>query len=838
MKNLRFYTISAMILSAFLLYATFAGGQPYETPAVCEEADISLFFTPGTCDFSKEVPTPYQVLGFNVGCRYAEWNDIIKYLEVLEKSTGKVSIMRFGKSYQSRDFIQVCISSEENIKNLGRIKEEHLALTDAKISDKLDISAMPVVVNIMASIHGNEASGVNAILPLAYYLTAQQGGSMEKLLDSTVIILTPGLNPDGINRFAVWVNSTASKNHVADLNSREFTENWPSSRTNHYWIDCNRDWLSVQHPEGRNSMLMYSEWMPNVVLDMHEQGGTSKGFYFSPGDKNRTYKDTPHRNQELTAEIAKNTARALDGIGTMYFSKEGYDDYFIGKGAAYGDLLGSVAILHEQIASRGFLRPTGWGNLPFWKTVRNQTVAALSIIQSSYGLRETLLGYQREFYRNQEKAIAADKIKGYRFTTNGDKGRLYHFIDNMLAHKIKVYKARGAEDEYILPLNQKKYYIIKSMWDTLTEFEDSTFYDVSTWTFPYAYNLSFTKLTSLNGVLGEEITSVAPQKGEVKGGKSNVAYLFDMTDYYAPYVLSELLKNGIRVRVASKPFIFAENGMEKEFRPGSVVIPASYQDCTADRLYGMLKSIAEKSGVDITSFSTGYMQNFDFGSPAFKPLVDEPEVALVSGRGMNVSESGALWHLLDRRFDMNHTVIDWSKLTKKFQLSKYNVMIFANGTPNVPLSEEFYANLAGWVKDGGTLIVTGKAAAIANKCGLTEIKTGKGRGVEGVILKSRISLKSPLFYGFGNEELPVFKMGANTYSCEDTKAPAVYADQPYISGYISDFNLERISGSAAILVAERGKGRVIFIADDLNFRSYWYGTSKILLNAILFRDLL
>ena len=165
-------------------------------------------------------------------------------------------------------------------------------------------------------------------------------------------------------------------------------------------------------------------------------------------------------------------------------------------------------------------------------------------------------------------------------------------------------------------------------------------------------------------------------------------------------------------------------------------------------------------------------------------------------------------------------------------------MIFANGTPNVPLSEEFYANLAGWVKDGGTLIVTGKAAAIANKCGLTEIKTGKGRGVEGVILKSRISLKSPLFYGFGNEELPVFKMGANTYSCEDAKAPAVYADQPYISGYISDFNLKRISGSAAILVAERGKGRVIFIADDLNFRSYWYGTSKILLNAILFRDLL
>lgn len=842
-KNLKAIVICAAVLSASLLCRVTATGQPLDyfseiTAWKYGGESVEKFFTPGSCNFSEDVPTPFDVLGFNIGERYVDWNDVIRYMEALENSTGKVSVKRFGKSYEQRDFIQVCISSENNIANLEKIRQEHLMLTDASASSDLDTDKMPVVANLMASIHGNEASGVNSVILVAYYLVADQGEETKDLLENTIVVITPGLNPDGINRFASWVNSAASKNHVADLNSREFTENWPSSRSNHYWQDCNRDWLFVQHPEGRNSMKMYLEWMPNVVLDMHEQGGTYKGFYFSPGDKNRTYKDTPQKNQDFTMDIARNTAKEFDLNGVAYYSKEGYDDYYIGKGAAYGDLLGSVAILHEQIASRGFLRPTGWGNIPFWKTVRNQTVSALSLVRSAFNMKNELLEYQRSFYRDILDAAAANPVKGYKFSTRGDRGRAYHFIDNMLAHDIKVFKAAGSDDEYVIPLDQKKYFIIKSMWDTITEFNDSTFYDISTWTLPYAYNLEFSELKSVKGMLGDEITAASFEKGKVIGEKSKVAYMFEMKDYYAPYLLSELLKKGIRVRIAAKPFTVEENGTEKPYSRGTVVIPASYQDYGTDELYSILKNLAERSGVDVVASQTGLMKDIDFGSSSFKPVVEAPNVAVVSGRGMSVSETGEIWHLLDWRFNMNHTLIDWSKLTKSISLDPYNVIIFANGTPNVPLSEEFNRKLADWVKAGGTLIVTGGASSISNKCGLTEIETVKGSGVKGVILRADVSLASPLFWGYGNNVLPIFKMKANTYWSEDAKALAEYSGDPYVSGCISQENLERIAGTPAILVTDAGKGRVIFMADDLNFRSYWYGTSKILLNAILFRDLL
>ena len=70
---------------------------------------------------------------------------------------------------------------------------------------------MPVVVNLVYSIHGNEPSGVNASLAVAYFLAAAQSNEIDDLLRNTVIVLYPGANPDGINRFANWVNTTVAK---------------------------------------------------------------------------------------------------------------------------------------------------------------------------------------------------------------------------------------------------------------------------------------------------------------------------------------------------------------------------------------------------------------------------------------------------------------------------------------------------------------------------------------------------------------------------------------------------------------------------------------------------
>src|SRR5690606_22163379 len=206
------------------------------------------------------------------------------------------------------------------------IRTQHLALTEAG-SENLDTADMPIVVNQGFSIHGNEASGSNAAILAAYYLAAAEGPEIEELLNNTVILFDPAFNPDGLQRFASWVNTNKSANINTDPQDREYAETWPGGRTNHYWFDMNRDWLPVQLPESRARIETFHKWYPNILTDHHEMGSNSS-FFFQPGIPSRTHPLTPQLNQELTKEIGNYHAAALDGIGSLYFTEENYDDFY------------------------------------------------------------------------------------------------------------------------------------------------------------------------------------------------------------------------------------------------------------------------------------------------------------------------------------------------------------------------------------------------------------------------------------------------------------------------------------------------------------------------------
>ncbi len=78
---------------------------------------------------------------------------------------------------------------------------------------------MPIVVYQGFSIHGNEPSGSNAALLVAYYLAAAESDEVENLLDTVVILFDPSFNPDGLQRFAYWANSNKNSNLNPDPNA-------------------------------------------------------------------------------------------------------------------------------------------------------------------------------------------------------------------------------------------------------------------------------------------------------------------------------------------------------------------------------------------------------------------------------------------------------------------------------------------------------------------------------------------------------------------------------------------------------------------------------------------
>ena len=330
MKSRRFSS-SWVVRTAILAVALTA-----PVPLVGLSVDSVAQYLPGDVVLDPEIPVPRDVLGFEVGERHARPDQITAYLRALAAASPRVRFEEQGRTWEGRPQPLLTITSPENHQRLAAIRKRHVALSDAATVGTLEPSIdRPVIVWLAYSIHGNEASGANASMVVAYYLAAATGDEISTRLRDTIVLIDPMQNPDGVARFAQWANAHRGQVAVADPEHREHREPWPSGRTNHYWFDLNRDWLPVRHPESRNRVATFHRWRPNVVGDFHEMASDST-YFFQPGVPTRWNPMTSARTRELTASLAQFHGRALDEAGRLYFSGEVYDDFYYGSYFAPG----------------------------------------------------------------------------------------------------------------------------------------------------------------------------------------------------------------------------------------------------------------------------------------------------------------------------------------------------------------------------------------------------------------------------------------------------------------------------------------------------------------------
>jgi len=338
------------------------------------------YYLPKSNSYNQDIPKPSEIIGHEVGEWHVTHDKLVQYMYAVANSSERIIIEETGKTYENRPLLILKVSSEENIKNLTSIRESHLEISNGV--KKSDFKNMPAIVYQGYSVHGNEASASNAALLGIYYLAASNDPETLEILNNSVILFDPCLNPDGLQRFANWVNSNKNLVPNPDNNDREFTEVWPGGRTNHYWFDLNRDWLPVQLPESQARVKTYTDWLPNIVTDHHEMG-TNSTFFFQPGIPSRVNPLIPNLNQKLTEKVAKYHANFLDKIGSLYYSKENYDDFYFGKGSTYPDANGGIGILFEQGSSRGHIQNSQNGVLTFPYTIRNQLTTTLSTLKAA-----------------------------------------------------------------------------------------------------------------------------------------------------------------------------------------------------------------------------------------------------------------------------------------------------------------------------------------------------------------------------------------------------------------------------------------------------------------------
>ena len=841
----------------------------YTSPVCAQKLPFPLEMpVPGITSYDPGIPTPESIIGHQIGTRHTLPYQVEAYFRAVAEASDRVTLKVHGKTYEGRNLIHALVTSPENHGRIDEIQRANRRLSDdPRAVSADDISGMPVVVYQGYSIHGNEASGTEAAVLYLYHLAAGQGPAVDDALDHAVVILDPMYNPDGRDRFTDWVNRYRGAVPVSDPQDREHNEGWPGGRTNHYWFDLNRDWLPAQHPESQGRLAVFHSWRPQVLTDHHEMG-TGSTFFFQPGIPTRNNPHTPQQTYDLTYAIAEYHAAGLDRIGSSYYTEESFDDFYLGKGSAYPDVHGSLGILFEQASSRALERESTDGVLHYAFTVRNQFAASLSTLEAVVALRERLLENQRRFYAEAPAFADDSDVKAWVVSLDESRTRAQKLAEVLQRHRVELYlldqdvNIDGEDYEagkaYVVPMDQAQARFVHAVMEKNLEFEDSLFYDVSTWTLPLAFDVKYGEYRSSKDLRGSVYHIDAPDGGRVEGGRASFAYLLPWDRYYAPRALYRLLEADISVRVANKSFTVEEHGVSRRFERGTIVVPlhgrtVPGETVDTDPIHDLVENSAREDHVIYYAVSSGSTpEGPDLGGASMSTL-SLPEIAILSGRGASSSAGGEAWHLLSEKFHIPVSLLDMSRVSR-VDLDRYNVIVHPGGSMDSVATDAIMA----WIRSGGRLIAMPSAMSwvlsqklldltartpdmdsVFQALPFSERSAARGaQAIGGSIFELQLDTSHPLAYGLP-ESLPVFRQGSTFYDIPESAGQAfgVYSDRGILSGYISSGKMKDLPGSAGAFAARSGRGSVIAFMDRLSFRAFWYGSDRLFLNAVFFGGL-
>ena len=672
-----------------------------------QSAAQNSYFFPKATQLDTKIPTPEAFLGYPIGSYLTRHDQVVAYFRQLEKVSDRVHVESIGKTYEQREQVIVTITSATNHQKLEQIRQEHLSQIDPA-KPVLGNSA-PIIINLGYGVHGNETSSTETSLLTGYFLAASNDAETQKWLSESVIFIDPSLNPDGRDRAANWLNAYHSFPPVGDPADKEHQEGWPGGRTNHFFTDLNRDWLNLVQVESRNRLTFFHKWYPNVQIDFHEQG-TNATYYFEPTPKSHESPIIPQFLYDYQVTLAKYHAKALDDIGSFYFTKENYDNLSPIYGSTYPKFFGSVAATFEQARSLGIVQESTNGPLTFAFTIRNHLATSFSTIKGAVAEKAGLFKVQKDFFKYALEQGQKNPAKGFVFGDKNDQNLTQKFLGLLLQHHVEVYeladnlsqdgKTFEKNNSYIVPSAQANFLIVHSIFEE-NALKDSIFYDNTGWSIIHAYGLKYAKL---NGAFskGAIVKNLPIASKSLNIEKGAYAYLINSSDYNYTKALYQLQLKNILVKTAFKSFVANTSSGKKTYLPGALVIPVVGQTVSADSLLASLNNVAKSANIEITPVSSGFSaEGIDLGSSNVK-AVRKPEVALAFGQGVTSSEAGQVWFLLNQQLDLPVTKLDLQSFART-SLNRYNVLVLPGGNYSA-WDKATVDKIKSWVNDGGTLI--------------------------------------------------------------------------------------------------------------------------------------
>src|SRR4051794_8523116 len=242
-----------------------------------------IFLLLALTTFAQTVPAPKDVLGFTPGDdrKLASWQQVLDYFKKLDAASDRVQFQEIGKSTMGAPFVYATISSPENLKNLEKYKQINAQLADPrtfmsrdKYAERL-IEEGKTIVLITCGVHSTEVGSYLSSMLIAYRLASSNEPDVKKILDNTIILLVPSLNPDGVDIVNNWYQKTLGTPY----------EGTDPPELYHKYVghDDNRDWYAFTQVETQLTVdKIHNVWHPQIVHDIHQQGSFGSRLFLPP----------------------------------------------------------------------------------------------------------------------------------------------------------------------------------------------------------------------------------------------------------------------------------------------------------------------------------------------------------------------------------------------------------------------------------------------------------------------------------------------------------------------------------------------------------------------------
>ena len=878
------------------------------------------FFPGGT--YNPAIPTPASVLGYEIGTYHTDYAGLERWLATLQQSD-RVRVLRYGASEEKRPLYLVVISSPANLARLEAIRTGIAKLADPRTTSDDEAgrlaSELPAVAWMNHANDGNESAAFESAIQTSYQLAAGTDATTAQILDKLVTIVNPAHNPESHERFVTWFNSVqVMPQGTPDRQAAEHNAPWGmSTNNNHFQIDLNRDAFFQTQIETQQLARAFAEWNPVVFVDHH---GQTKNMFFPPPADAINLNVTPNQLDWMN-RYGNEIGDAFDRQGWSYYRRGRFDLFYAGFWDSWPTLNGSIGMTFET--DGGGSRGVAWERedrtvLTLRDGVVHHHTGTMAVLKLTAANKDQRL---RDFYQYKKTAIGegqTESMKAVYLLPGRDDARVRELVRLLQLQRIDVYRTTTATKaartfayfggssasrevpigSYVVPMAQPQKRLAKALLELepafTKEFLENErkkkeraelvgerprdgFYDTTAWSLPLLYDVeAFWSETAVDVGTMTRITAspsaVAGGTSAQPAGTARYAYAFKSDSSAGMRTVTQLLREGFNIAVATEPFTVAN----QQFPRGSIIARV---ERNPDTLHARINQLSG-NGVEPAIYrldSARVQSGADLGEDPVVELT-KPRVAVVTDEPTDDRSYGATWFTLERRLGYPFTALK-TDMIRDADLSRYDVIVLPHGSPAAyqeTLGEAGVAKLRRWTQDGGSLVLIKGAAAMATRKGVewtnstlkrdqatirlffeqapakpepaatndpAARKTGDATPLTrdldlartpGAIL--RVKVDPQHFLGFGydrdtaatvqsNYAFTISRTAQNAAAFPDT-------DSVKLAGFMWPEVQTAMARTLFAWVEPAGRGNVVLFAEDPNFRATQMSTMRMFFNAV------